>query len=388
MQNETRRLYDENAYETEFTARVISCTQTDESYAVILDRTLFFPEEGGQTPDCGVLGDAQVLDVQIKENVIIHTVDKPLEVGSSVKGSIDWKHRFYNMQQHSGEHIFSGLVHKRFGHQNVGFHLSNQIVTMDFDGPITQTEVKELELAVNEVIAKNVPIIVSFPSKEELETMSYRSKIEIEGQVRIVTIPGYDVCACCAPHVKSTGEIGMLKVMDMQNYKGGVRISILCGFRALNAFNEKSEIITALSRMLSAKQEDILSYVERLQTGNQQLKTQLDDAKKELMEWKLNNLDKSQKNVFLFESGLNTPTVRNAVNRLVEEFEGVCGVFAASNEGGYSFIIGSKNIDCKSIGEQLKNKYGIRGGGSEKMIQGFIQGDRKYIENILADVIQ
>ena len=264
---ETIKLYDRDAYATEFEADIISCEPNkadDKRFDIILNQTLFFPEEGGQSPDMGILGGYRVVDVQIKNGVITHTVDisagdccimgkeevqtekkadgkiigmecasekAELAAGVHVQGKIDWQHRFYNMQQHSGEHIFSGIVHRRFGFENVGFHLSDSVVTMDFSGVISPEDIAEVEHEVNVAISKNIPIEVTYPSRDELAQLEYRSKIEIEGQVRIVTVPGYDVCACCAPHVKRTGEIGMLKVMNYQNYKGGVRISILCGFR-------------------------------------------------------------------------------------------------------------------------------------------------------------
>lgn len=247
----TKKLYDLDAYATEFDATVISCEKAEENgaavYYVVLDQTLFFPEEGGQSPDKGTLGECNVMDVQIKGDVITHTLDAPLKPGAAVHGILNWSHRFYNMQQHSGEHIFSGIVHKKFGYDNVGFHLSDAIVTMDFNGILTEQDAAEVEYEVNEVIVKNLPVQVTFPSREELAVLDYRSKIEIEGQVRIVTIPGVDVCACCAPHVRQTGEIGMLKVMSVQNHRGGVRISMLCGFRALEAFRQKDQIVTAVA---------------------------------------------------------------------------------------------------------------------------------------------
>ena len=218
----TVRLYDQDAYATEFEAEVLACEEVEKKekkvYQIWLDQTLFFPEEGGQSPDMGTIDGIKVLDVQIKDEVITHTLAAPLAVGTTVKGVVDWKHRFYNMQQHSGEHIFSGIVHNRFGYDNVGFHLSDSIVTMDFNGVITAEDIEEIETEVNQAIIENIPVEVSYPTKEELKVLEYRSKIEIEGQVRIVTIPGYDVCACCAPHVRRTGEIGMLKVMNVQSY--------------------------------------------------------------------------------------------------------------------------------------------------------------------------
>ena len=384
----TVRLYDQDAYATKFEAEVLACEEVEEKegkvYQVWLDQTLFFPEEGGQSPDMGTIDGIKVLDVQIKDEVITHTLAAPLAVGTTVKGVVDWKHRFYNMQQHSGEHIFSGIVHNRFGYDNVGFHLSDSIVTMDFNGVITAEDIEEIETEVNQAIIENIPVEVSYPTKEELKVLEYRSKIEIEGQVRIVTIPGYDVCACCAPHVRRTGEIGMLKVMNVQSYKGGVRISILCGFRALEAFRQKADIITELMAQFSTNQEALVENVTKLKNTNQTMKNQLASAKQELMEYKVAAIPEDSENAILFESDLDTPVVRNVVNGLVEQFTGICAVFVGNDESGYQFIIGSKNKDCRQIAAALREKLSARGGGSDKMIQGSVAASQLQIEELLA----
>ena len=384
----TVRLYDQGAYATEFEAEVLACEEVEKKekkvYQVWLDQTLFFPEEGGQSPDMGTIDGIKVLDVQIKDEVITHTLAAPLAVGTMVKGVVDWKHRFYNMQQHSGEHIFSGIVHNRFGYDNVGFHLSDSIVTMDFNGVITAEDIEEIETEVNQAIIENIPVEVSYPTKEELKVLEYRSKIEIEGQVRIVTIPGYDVCACCAPHVRRTGEIGMLKVMNVQSYKGGVRISILCGFRALEAFRQKADIITELMAQFSTNQEALVENVTKLKNTNQTMKNQLASAKQELMEYKVAAIPEDSENAILFESDLDTPVVRNVVNGLVEQFTGICAVFVGNDESGYQFIVGSKNKDCRAIAAALREKLSARGGGSDKMIQGSVAASQLQIEELLA----
>lgn len=384
----TVRLYDQDAYATEFEAEVLACEEVEKKekkvYQVWLDQTLFFPEEGGQSPDMGTIDGIKVLDVQIKDEVITHTLAAPLAVGTMVKGVVDWKHRFYNMQQHSGEHIFSGIVHNRFGYDNVGFHLSDSIVTMDFNGVITAEDIEKIETEVNQAIIENIPVEVSYPTKEELKVLEYRSKIEIEGQVRIVTIPGYDVCACCAPHVRRTGEIGMLKVMNVQSYKGGVRISILCGFRALEAFRQKADIITELMAQFSTNQEALVENVTKLKNTNQTMKNQLASAKQELMEYKVAAIPEDSENAILFESDLDTPVVRNVVNGLVEKFAGISAVFVGDDENGYQFIVGSKNKDCRAIAAALREKLSARGGGSDKMIQGSVAASQLQIEELLA----
>lgn len=384
--SKTIRLYDADAYQTEFEATVLACEEVEKKdgrvYQVWLDQTLFFPEEGGQSPDMGTIDGVEVLDVQIKNDVITHILAEPLTVGAMVKGVVDWQHRFYNMQQHSGEHIFSGIVHNRFGYDNVGFHLSDSIVTMDFNGVITPEEITEIEEKVNQAIIENIPVEVSYPSKEELKELDYRSKIEIEGQVRIVTISGYDVCACCAPHVRRTGEIGSLKVMNVQSYKGGVRVSILCGFRALDAFRQKADIITELMAEFSTSQEAIIDNVKKLKGANQTMKNQLAAAKQELMEYKVSAIPEDSENAILFEADLETPVVRGVVNGLVEKFAGISAVFVGNDENGYQFIVGSKNKDCRQIASALREKLSARGGGSDKMIQGSVAATQLQIEEL------
>lgn len=387
----TKKLYYEDAYATAFDATVLSCEEVSGGdsktlYQVILDQTLFFPEEGGQSPDKGALGGAKVMDVQIKDEIITHTLDKPLEVGAVVHGELDWKHRFSNMQQHSGEHIFSGTVHRLYGYNNVGFHLSDNIVTMDFNGVLTEEDVAKVEHLVNEMIVKNLPITISYPTKEELKTIEYRSKIEIEGQVRIVTIGDVDVCACCAPHVRYTGEIGILKVMSLQNYKGGVRLSMLCGFRALEAFREKSGIINALTNSLTASQEVLPDRVEKLKASNQDYKYRLAAAKQKLMELKMAELPAEQENVILFEQDIENLVMRNAVNELTAKHAGICGIFVGTEQEGYNFIIGSANVDCTQVAAMLREKTGAKCGGSKQMIQGSVRATEELLKTVLDDL--
>lgn len=383
----TVRLYDRDAYARVFEATVISCqeiTREDRRlYEVVLDQTLFFPEEGGQSPDKGVINDIQVTDVQINNEIITHYLESAIPAGSKVMGRIDWAHRFNNMQQHSGEHVFSGIVHKKFGYDNVGFHLSDQVVTMDFNGVLTAEQVAEIEWEVNQAIAQNVEIVISYPSKDELASIKYRSKIDIEGQVRIVTVTGYDVCACCAPHVRRTGEIGGLKVMSLQNYKGGVRISILCGLRALEAFREKCSIVSDLTAFLTTGQENLVTTVQKLKASNQSLSSELSAAKQQLLNQKLSDIPEDQANVIIFESGIDTKIVRNVVNGLVKKHSGICGLFVGSDSEGYNYVIGSSSQDCKILANTLREKLGAKGGGSPQMIQGSVKATAADIQTWL-----
>jgi len=383
-----RKLFYENINLTDFTATVVSCEATEDGkqYRILLDATAFFPEEGGQSADKGTLNELPVLDVQIKNDLIYHYLKQPLEPGSTVSGHVDWEQRFDFMQQHSGEHIISGLVHNRFGYHNVGFHLSNNEVTLDFNGELTPEQLKEIELRANEIVYQNLPVEISYPSKEELNNLSYRSKIEIEGQVRIVTIPGVDVCACCAPHVDKTGAIGMIKITNCQSHRGGVRLNILCGARALADYNKKQDSVTAVSVALSAKQDLIADAVLKVKEDMLRQQERINRLQAQYLEISMSALPSASEceNAVLFVDKMDTIAIRNTVNTLVERYTGYCGVFSGDEETGYSFIVGSKNKDCKELARILRTELGAKCGGNTPMIQGSVTATKEKINTCLS----
>lgn len=383
-----RKLFYEDITITDFTATVVSCEPEEDGkrYRVLLDATAFFPEEGGQSADKGTLGSLPVTDVQIKDDLIYHYIAEPLTAGSTVTGQVDRKQRFDFMQQHSGEHIISGLVHNRFGYNNVGFHLSNNEVTLDFNGELTPEQLKEIELQANEVIYQNLPVEITYPTKEELAALSYRSKIEIEGQVRIVTIPGVDVCACCAPHVSHTGEIGIIKIINCQSHRGGVRLNILCGKRALADYNKKQDSVSAISVALSAKQDSVFDAVLKLKEDILRQQERINTLQANYLELSLSTLPapSETEHAVLFVDKMDTIAIRNTVNQLTERYSGFCGVFSGSEEDGYQFIVGSKNKDCKELAQLLRTEFGAKCGGNTPMIQGSVTAKKEKINACLS----
>lgn len=380
----TEKLYDQDPRLLTFTATVCSCEEAkDGRYAVRLDKTALFPEEGGQGPDKGTLNGAAILHTSIdKENNITHFLAAPFAVGSTVTGRVDWTQRFDYMQQHTGEHILSGLVHTHFGYNNVGFHLGERETTLDFDGPLTLEDVRKMERLVNEVIHKNLPVKVSFPSKEELAAMDYRSKIELEGPVRIVEIPGVDICACCAPHVAYTGEIGLLKVTDVQSHRGGVRITILCGSRALADYTSKQDTVSALSALLSAKPELIVDGVTRLKEEITSRQERINLLQARILECKIASLpapSDTNKHAILFEDPTDTKAVRDAVNRLTASYSGYSAIFTGSEEAGYQFILGSGKADCNRVAAIFREQLSAKCGGSPLMIQGSVTATKEQL---------
>ena len=379
----TEKLYYESSHRKDFEAQVISCEPEGEGYKVVLDKTVFFPEGGGQYADTGILGGVHVLDVQEKDEIIYHYTDGALTPGEIVQGEIDWEKRFESMQQHSGEHIISGIVHGRFGYNNVGFHLGADYCTMDFDGPITKEQLKEIEEEANRIVYKNLNIEILYPTKEELKDLTYRSKIEIEGQVRIVNIPGVDICACCAPHVDRTGEIGNIKLVDMVSYKGGERITMLSGSRALADHQQKEESVKKISALLCAKDTEVAEAVEKLKEEQLDLKNQVSALKQKILAYQAKEIDITPELVQVFDSELSGNEPRELMNLLLERGAKICAIFAGTDEEGYRYVIGSHSEDVREISKKLNEAFQGRGGGKPQMVQGSLKGTAKNISEIL-----
>lgn len=370
----TEKLFYEDSHLKQFTAVVQECLKSGDRYQVVLNRTAFFPEGGGQYADAGMLEEVHVLDVQEKDGTIYHLTDGELIPGTEVTGRIDWEERFMKMQQHTGEHIVSGLVHARFGYRNVGFHLGTTDCTMDFNGEIKKEELLEIELEANKAVIQNLDVIVTYPSVEELESLEYRSKIEIEGQVRIVTIPGYDVCACCAPHVSKTGEIGQIKLTNVQRYKGGVRVTMLCGFRALADYNRKLQAARQISAALCAKEDETAEAVVHLQEECAQWKQRVLNLQKDLLSYKAKAVDDTEDAVCLFEPELEGEAPRFLMNQVLDAGHGVCAVFSGGKDENYRYVIGSRQLDLRKLVKELNMEFQGRGGGKPEMVQGSLHG--------------
>ena len=381
-----KKLYYDSPYIIEFEATVVSCEKGKKGYEVVLDQTAFYPEGGGQPTDTGVLGGVKVLEVHEKGGTVTHYLEDALETGAKVTGVIDWDNRFIHMQEHSGEHLVSGLIHARFGYDNVGFHMGADEVTIDFNGLIEWDELMEIEKKANEIIWDNREIYADFPPKEELEALDYRSKKELTGDVRIVKIPGGDVCACCGTHVKRTGEIGLVKFLSMIHYKGGVRISLLCGKRAMADYEKKREEVQKISVMLSAKPAEISGAVEKLKSEISRLQEKLSECYKGMIEQKVAEMKVSDADVYVIEKEFGAQHLRQMVNRILEEKKGKTVLALSGNkDGGFVYIMGSQSEDMRLLSRELNGKLSGRGGGSTQMAQGTFFADESGVCVVLEE---
>lgn len=392
----TERLYEDNAYEVAFSAEVISVTPVKDGAEVVLSRTCFFPEEGGQSADRGTLMGLPVIDVQIRDGVITHTVGAvdacdAFRVGETVTGQIDWEFRFRNMQMHSAEHICSGLVHSHFGFANVGFHLSENSATMDYNGELTKEQVEAIETEVNRIIVEGRRIKAWYPSPEELKTLPYRSKKELTGPVRIVEIEGTDFCACCATHVRSTSEIGLFKVVSSERYKGGTRLHYLAGFRALSYFRECMAFLGEAGQILSAKQTDIVPAIHSLSNEVKELRFRLGGMERELADAAIERYFKKRggedgkklaADAVLFLSG-DASVARHALDRMEELFDGTCALFIGQ-DGSYRYFLERQGGMVTEIGNALKEQLSARGGGKPFSVSGSVQATEEEIRRVLS----
>ena len=388
---QTKKLYENDAYLRRFTATVLSCEpladakkRTDgAAYGVILDRTAFFPEGGGQTADTGNLGNAVISDVQEIGGEIVHFADVPLPVGEELAAELNWEERFRKMQNHTGEHLISGIVHSQFGYDNVGFHLGTDGVTVDFSGVLTESELEFVEYIANRVVGENVPVTVSYPTPEECAAMEYRSKLDLTEGVRIVTIEGWDICACCAPHVSNTGAVGGIKILSCENWKGGVRIRMLCGLDARDDYQKRLDNTVRISNMLSCKQLEAADAVARLMKQSQAEREESARLRRALLDMKTAALQKTDGNLVIFDDLLDNNSLRNLVNAGVTLCGGVCAAFQGSDADGYRYIIGSANVKQRAWAKEFNGALNGRGGGSEEMIQGTVNAKEAEIRAFL-----
>ena len=376
---ETRKLYYEDCHLAAFSARVVSCEQSEKGWQVVLEATAFYPEGGGQACDLGTLGAVRVLDVREKGETVVHLCDGPLPVGETVKGAIDYERRFDLMQQHSGEHIVSGIVHEWFSYHNVGFHMGADLVTIDFDGPIPAADLARIELEANRAVWANRALHIWYPSEEELPTVGYRSKRALPWPVRVVEVPGYDKCACCGTHVAMTGEIGIIKLFSCVKFHEGVRIEMACGGRALRYLTVAYEQNRQVSQAFSAK---ILETGEAARRMNEQLaaeKFRAAGLQKQVFASVAEGC-RDAGNILRFENDLAPAQVRDLCDAIGQVCGGMAAVFSGSDEAGYSYCLMERGGDLRSFNKAMTAALNGRGGGKPEYQQGSVKADRTVIE--------
>ena len=375
----TERLYYKDSHLRAFDATVIGCEESKGRYEVVLDWTAFFPEGGGQQGDSGYIGEVRVLDTHERGGEVVHYCAEPICVGASFHCELDWETRFRRMQNHSGEHIISGIVHSMLGLDNVGFHMGSEDITVDYNGYIEPEQLQEIEKRANAAVFANLSVNTEFPTSEELSKLCYRSKLELTENVRIVTVEGIDVCACCAPHVKKTGEIGIIKLLDAIHYKGGIRIHLLCGYDALDDYGRRYEATKRIAAELSVKQGEAEQAVLKRLDEFAEFRARYASLKREMTEKRIAELRPTEGNMVIFEADGDADTMRRLADAGADLCTGICAVFG-ENGGSYNYCMVSRHKDLRKLSKEINAAIGGRGGGSSEMIRGTAACKREVIE--------
>ena len=380
---QTRKLYYEDSHKRQFSAQVLSCTESNGTYEVVLDATAFYPEGGGQAADTGVLGAVRVLDTRERGETIVHLCDGALLVGETVEGTVDYAARFHRMQQHSGEHIVSGIINRRYGYHNTGFHMGSDIITIDFDGVIPQEDLASIEAEANSAVWQNLPIKCWYPSQEELPNVFYRTKKALPWPVRIVQVPGFDSCACCGTHVKMTGEIGLIKLFSVIGFRGGTRMEMSCGSNALKLLNEAYEQNRLVSQAFSAKIGETGAAANRMNETVAQQKFRITGLEMRIFQTVARQYA-GQGKVLHFEEGLDNVAVRELADAIAETCGDMAAVFSGNNQEGYAFCLVTRQGDLRTFGKEMTKALNGRGGGKPICQQGRVSAARQQIEAFFA----
>ena len=380
---ETRKLYYEDSHMQRFTARVLSCEETGKGFEVILDATAFYPEGGGQAADTGTLGNVRVLDTRERGETVVHICDGPLETGTEVEGVIDYALRFPRMQQHSGEHIVSGILFRRYGWQNRGFHMGTDIITVDTEGVVPAEDLPSIEAEANAVVWANLPVKTWYPSPEELPTIPYRSKKELTGPVRIVEFPGCDICACCGTHVQATGEVGLIKMISSVNFRTGSRIEMACGEQALRLLNIAFDQNRQVSQAFSAQLHETGAAARKMNELVARQKYRMVGLERQIFRTVAEGYS-GRGDVVHFEEGLDSVSLRELADAIAEGCGGTAAVFSGSDETGYGFCLVARSGDLRQLGKDMTKALCGRGGGKPSFQQGRVQSGREAIEAFFA----
>lgn len=378
---EMNELFYRDEYAREFDAEVISCQKGKKGYEVALSDTAFYPEGGGQPADRGTLGQVNVLDVKRRNGEILHITDAPLEPGMTVHGVLDWERRFDHMQQHSGEHILSGVVHAQFGYDNVGFHMNDEVVTVDFNGPITWEEAMELEDKVNAYIWTDAESRELYPSEEELKAMDYRSKIELKGKVRLVEYPGADLCACCGTHVAHTGEIGLMKILSVSRHKDGVRMEMLFGGRAMKDYDRKHLLNTEFSCRLSSKPYETGEALQRVLDEMNAMKFRMQAMNERYYAMRATSIPVGEPVIFFNEPGMSMVEIRKFCDYLISTGKvKTAMIISPKDKESVNYVMGSADLNMRDVRKLLNEELHGRGGGRPEMVQGSFQAEAEAVE--------
>lgn len=379
-------IFYQDSYLKEYDTKVVSCVKEKDLYKVILEETIFYPEGGGQSSDLGKIEDANVIQVKREKDEIVHYIDSTLEVGQKVHLTIDWARRYDHMQNHTGEHILSGIIQKLYGYENVGFHMDEEKIQADYDGVLTQENIEEIEYQINEVIHQNIPVVETYPTSEELVNLEYRSKKELSGKVRIVSIDGVDICACCGTHVKSTAEVNLIKILSFEKHKTGTRIEMKCGVRAFKDYKMKHNQNTELFQLFSSKPDGVASAVRKQNEEYHALQKQFVELANIYLKQRVDSFEQADFIVDILDLPISVQSIREYVNALTAKASVVCVL--TKKDDRYFYMLASEKENVSALSKKMNQVFNGKGGGKDHFAQGSIASNLEELEVDISTIIR
>lgn len=404
----TTRLYQQDRYIREWDAQITSVTEDGDILIVTLDESAFFPEGGGQSCDLGTMGDYNVIDVQEKDEEVYHKVKpiegkepEPLQAGSPVHCVLDWDRRFDNMQRHCGEHILSGIFYALFGGVNRGFHMGQDYMTIDINleadpdiKEITYEDALRAELEANKVIWSDAPVtVMHFESRDEAEKMPLRKALAFDEDITIVSVGSIenaaDCVACCGTHPNTAGQIGLIKIYKVENYKGMFRIYFEAGERTLADYRSKHNILTELSNKYSSSIEDFPAKLKAQEEKLAEARNELHHIKKAFTDNECAKLDtmmaESNDKVTVYEvEQLSLDDVFNMAKRYMGNCKGLIMLYSIKDTS--YILVSDGSIDCGSLVKEYASFYKGKGGGNKISARGIFTS--KEDADMFADLIK
>lgn len=379
-------IFYQDSYLKEYDTKVVRCVEEKGLYKVVLEETIFYPEGGGQSCDLGKIGNANIVQVKREKDEIVHYVDTALESEQNVHLTLDWARRYDHMQNHTGEHILSGIIQKLYGYENVGFHMDEEKIQADYDGVLTAENIEEIESKINEVIHQNIPVVETYPSNEELVNLEYRSKKELTGKVRIISIDGVDICACCGTHVKSTAEVNLIKILSFEKHKTGTRIEMKCGVRAFQDYKMKHDQNTELFQLFSSKPDGVASAVKKQNEEYRALQKQFVDLANVYLNQRVESFKSTDFIVDILDLPITVQSLREYVNALTSKASVVCVL--TKKEDRYFYLLASQNENVSAISKKMNQVFNGKGGGKDHFAQGSIIGKEEDLEQGISTIIR
>ena len=379
----TERLYYDNTYLMEFDAQVLACNAKEECFDVLLDRSAFYPTSGGQPFDTGMLGDAEVIDVNVTGGEVWHTVTKPLNVGETVHGKINWERRFDHMQQHAGDHMIASALHRMMGGVTIGLHISSDVSTIDVAMPdgatrISAEDIRRIEMDVNEHIQRDVPIRCWFPAQEELKILPLRKEPTVSEHVRIVAIGDDEMVACGGTHPSSAGQIGLVKIVSVSPARGKMRVAFLAGKRALKDYFACHEAAHSAAELVSGAVDNLKENIETLQEKLRAAEYELVQFKKEQL---LSQAQRMAEEAEILPDGTkmiagfidaDAMLLKDFVSRMIEQ-PGTIALMGAASGTQAIYVFGCScdvDVNMGTLMRESVREHGGKGGGRPDFAQG------------------